>query len=480
MKKISLIILIVIVLFSCKENKTSNKEIVANSVNNKIEEYLKQQQKIHEIPGMAVAVIKNNETIYKGYFGVENLETKKSVDSETIFPVYSVTKLITATVIFKLVEDGKIKLNDTIDTYIDNLPLKWRNRSIQNLLTHSSGLPDFSLLNDMLTDEEMLSEIKNKKLLFNKGEKWRYNQTNYWFLAKIIEKVTKKEFKNYIEENQFKNIKKAFISSNFKNKVINRVTRYDFDNELKKYKNTPVNSGVRAHAANGLNISLDNFILWNKKFDNQLFIKDKTKQLMWKHFNFTNDDRIFANGWDFYDSNNTISYGFTGGVQTGFRKFVKDDLTIIFLSNGYKYYPVHNTIINHIAGLVDKNLLDKSTIVNEELTNVFLNKPIIEAIALYQKIKKENLNVNFETTINSVGYVFLRSNDIEKAITIFRLNTKEYPISGNVFDSLGEVYFVAEKYSLSIENYEKAIALNPKNENAKMMLEKIEKLITKK
>lgn len=482
MKKINILILIIIVLFtSCKKEQESTQNTEQNFLNTAIESYLKDQKKIHEIPGFALAVIKNNKTIYKGYFGVENIETNKKVDASTIFPVFSVTKLIAATTIFKLIEEGKLTLEDTIGQYIDDLPLTWQSVTIANLLTHSSGLPDFFSNNKELTDNDMFSLIKQKELLFTQGNEWKYTQTNYWFLAKIIHKVTSVPFDSYVLNTQFENAKNpVFFSMDFKNRVENRVLEYMYNNETNQQEADEVLfKGKRGDAAGGLNISLDDFILWNQNFDKNSIINPTTKEKMWQPFKYNNPEDEFLHGWGLYNLNNTDSYGFTGGLKTGFRKFIKNDMTIIFLSNGFKYYPTHNIIIDHIAGMVDENLLDKGSLINEKLSNTFLKETTEKAILEFKKIKTANPNTNLESALNRIGYVFLRSNSLEKAITVFKLNTQEYPTSGNVFDSLGEAYFVSEMYKLSKENYKKSLVLDPKNENAKMMLEKIEKLTTK-
>lgn len=483
MKNLNIVIIVLIILLtSCEKEQKTTQKVALNYLNTAIDSYLKKQKNIHEIPGFALAVIKNDETIYKGYFGVENIKTKKQVDSETIFPVFSVTKLIAATTIFKLIEEGKLTLEDTIGQYINNLPVAWQTITVANLLTHSSGLPDFFSNNKELTDEDMFLLIKQKELLFAKGSQWKYTQTNYWFLAKIIHKITNVPFDTYVLNTQFKNAKKpVFFSMDFKNRVNNRVLEYMYNNETHKQESDEVLfAGKRGDAAGGLNISLDDFILWNQNFDKNSFIKTATKEKMWQPFKYNNPEDEFLHGWGLYELNNTKSYGFTGGLKTGFRKFVKNDMTIIFLSNGFKYYPMHNIIIDHVAGMVDERLLDKGSLVNEKLANIFLKETTENALIEFKKIKTENPSTNLEGTLNRIGYVFLRNKSIEKAIAVFKLNTQEYPTSGNVFDSLGEGYFTAKMYKLSKENYQKSLVLDSKNGNATMMLEKIEKLITKK
>ncbi len=79
--------------------------------------------------------------------------------------------------------------------------------------------------------------------------------------------------------------------------------------------------------------------------------------------------------------------------------------------------------------------------------------------------------------LNTLGYVKLRSNEINEAIYIFDLNTKIFPYKENVYDSLGEAFMALKKYSEALINYNKVLELNPKNENAILISNKIKKLI---
>lgn len=81
--------------------------------------------------------------------------------------------------------------------------------------------------------------------------------------------------------------------------------------------------------------------------------------------------------------------------------------------------------------------------------------------------------VNGSKELNTLGYIFLRSNQIEKALYIFDLNTKIFPNGYNVYDSLGEAYFKAEKYTDALKNYYKVLSLKPDDKNAVEMIEKI-------
>ncbi|WP_271764664.1 serine hydrolase domain-containing protein [Aquimarina algiphila] len=451
-----------------EETKTNisqhSKEIKDKTeINHKIDNYINQTSKVHGIPGVALAVIQNGKIIHKEYYGKANIEHDLPVEKNTMFRVYSTTKLLTATGVFQLIEKGKISLEDSISKYIDNLPQSWQVVKIKNLLTHSSGLPNLIQYENELSDSEMFTKLYEEKIEFPVDTKFSYNQTNYWLLSLIIEKITTQKFDEYILKNQFFSSKSGVLfSSNSLEVIPNRISKYNFDIDKGKYITTTYNNDPRGHSGNGLNITLEELITWNQNFDNGQFLKAETNALMWNEFNFKNEKDKFLHGWGIYPINGKSSIGFTGGGVSGFRKFKEDNITIILLTNGYKFFPVHNRIINHIAGIVDNDLIDNESLQKEQITTNFLMLSIKEAIDHYKLIKKANPNMDFENTLNSIGYTIakIRIND---AIAIFNLNVKENPDSWNTYDSLGEGYEIYGDIKNAIVFYQKSVDLNPKN-----------------
>lgn len=447
-----------------------------------IDAYLKKVQSDNQIPGLAVAVIKKGKIIYEGYYGKSSIETESPVNKNTLFGIFSTTKLVSTVGVFQLIEKNKLNLDDSISKYIDNLPKEWKEIKIKNLLTHSSGLPDVVRFQDIpptLSDSEKLQKLSQKPMQFETGNQFRYNQTNYWLLTIIIEKITGKSFDDYILENQFPLTGTNVVFSSDRNEMIkNRANKYDYNNQLEKYERNTGNDGIRAHSGNGLNITLSELITWNEKLDQNELLKKETKQLMWTPFGFKNQKDHFLYGWGEYPVSKNESYGFSGGNVTAFRKFLNNDITIIFLSNGYRYFDVQDQVVNHIAGMVDKNLVDPFLLSDEKITSDFLNIPYQQAEKNYLTIKSNHPTWNFEKKLNNIGYALIKNNRIDDAIKIFELNTKENPNSGDAFDSLGEGYFIAGKYEISKKHYLKSLALSPQNTNAKEMLLKIEKQTT--
>ncbi|CAM1340507.1 serine hydrolase [Tenacibaculum aestuarii] len=463
--KLTSILLLLIFTISFSNQKRQNTNITTK---NEIDTYLTRVMELHNIPGLALAVIKDDKIVYENYFGKSSLENNKSVDQNTLFRVYSATKLITSTAIFQLIQNKKLSLEDKISKYIDGLPQQWQEVKVKNLLSHSSGLPDIIRYKSILTDEELMEKLFNDKMNFATGNQFQYNQTNYWLLAQIIEKITGMSFDDYILKNQFDNSTNGVLfSSNSQETIPNRATRYFYNEKTKEFEKDTNNSGKRGHSGNGLNITLKKFIEWNKKLDDNILLSHKMKSEMWKPFNFTNQKDVFLHGWSSIKVNGLNSYGFSGGNLAAFRKFIDSNTTIILLSNGYEI-PVYDIIINDIARISIPELKAKKITKEEDVMRFVTHRQFNKAIQSFKKLKKENPNSDFDNlkwNINSIGnsYAYSKKN-IENALDVFKFNAK---INSNWWvskASLAEVYEMKNDSLKAIENYKKAILLNEDNQ----------------
>ncbi|MGD1843084.1 MAG: serine hydrolase [Thermonemataceae bacterium] len=471
--------LIFITLFfgtSCSKNRPKS-PVKLVQVNKEIDDYISSLIRADEIPGMALAIVKGGKIIHKKYYGLANIAHKVPVSDSTLFRLYSTTKLITAVASFQLIEDGKLSLDDPISKYIKNLPESWESIKIKHLLTCSSGLPDYKDFDKKLSDKEVFNELTKQSLNFEKGYRYEYSQTNYWFLQLIIEKITNQRFEDFVKENQFKNRKnEVLFASNSLVDYPNRVSKYQYNKEYNAYEKTTYEDGNRSLAGNGLNTNLNTLLDWNMKLDNNQLIELETMRLMMSPFKYEKNDFPFGYTWGIYGPEGKQYYGFAGGGVSAFMKFIDKDLTIIILSNGFKSKPIIANAVTYISGLMDEGLVRKDRMLNEDIRLNFILNDYKKAVELYHRTKQDNQDSNFERGLNNVGYYYLSNNQIEKSIAIFKLYTQEYPDSSNAFDSLGEAYFNNEQYDLSKTNYKKSLELDPNNENAEKMLKKIEQI----
>lgn len=449
-----------------------------------IDRYLNEVIKINQIPGLALGIIKDDRIIFQKYYGTETLENDKKVGPDSMFRIYSTSKLMSNVGIFQLIEKRQLTLEDNISKYIENLPKEWQDIKVKNLITHSSGLPNLIAFNDILTDDsnaKVIERLSREKMEFKTGNEFRYNQTNYFLLTMIIEKITGQSFESFILNNQFSDSKNQIVfSSNATEKIPNRVVKYNYNPEKKQYEKSTDIGGIRAHSANGIAITLPAFLKWSIHLSKNDLLDQKTKEMMWQPFNFGNKKDVFAYGWDITKVNNTTSYNFSGGNVSVYKIYPQNNMAIVMMSNGYSLFPIQYRTINHIAAMLDKDLTDDYSLAEETIISEFSKKENPTAENIYYSLKTKNPKWNFENTLNDIGYILLRNSRIDEAVKVFALNVKENPQSANAFDSLGEGYLSAKNYTLALENYKKSLELNPENTNAIKMIHTIEDLMKKK
>lgn len=111
-------------------------------------------------------------------------------------------------------------------------------------------------------------------------------------------------------------------------------------------------AGKRAYSGNGINVNLMSFINWNRRLDRNELLNKTNRSLMWSRYPYANKKDQFLYGWGTYKTNDLNSVGFSGSGVCAYRKYLDNDFSIIFLSNGFKGRPVHNEIVDEIGKMV--------------------------------------------------------------------------------------------------------------------------------
>ncbi len=156
----------------------------------------------------SVAISKNGKVLYSNAIGYSSISERenKPATTKTKYRIGSISKMFTAVMIFQLIEEKKIKLNETLDTYFPGIP-NAKKITISNLLNHRSGIHNFTddeeYANYMTlpkTEDEMLAIISKNKPDFEPNEKASYSNSNYVILGYIIEMITKKPYATNLTE----------------------------------------------------------------------------------------------------------------------------------------------------------------------------------------------------------------------------------------------------------------------------------------
>ncbi|MGB7841664.1 MAG: serine hydrolase domain-containing protein, partial [Salinimicrobium sp.] len=175
----------------------------------KIEELLNKYHDYGQFNG-SVLVANEGEVIFADGYGMANMEYDIPNAPDTKHRLGSITKQFTAALILQLVEQGKLELDQPISKYLPDYKGPAANKvTIHHLLTHSSGIPSYTSFpgffeetsRDPYSPEEFVKTFADSTLQFTPGEKFSYNNSGYFLLGYIIEKVTDKPYEQVLQEN---------------------------------------------------------------------------------------------------------------------------------------------------------------------------------------------------------------------------------------------------------------------------------------
>ncbi len=162
----------------------------------------------HELPGLAVGIVADNEVVYARGFGVKSVETREPISMTTLFHMASISKPFVATAIMQLVEQVQVQLDAPVITYLPYFKLdddRYRNITVQQMLSHVSGMPDVTDYEwgkpqyDAGALERYVRGLSSKKLISEPGEKFAYSNMAFECLGDVIAKVSGMSFDDYVK-----------------------------------------------------------------------------------------------------------------------------------------------------------------------------------------------------------------------------------------------------------------------------------------
>ena len=286
----------------------------------------------------SIAVSQNGKLLYTKAIGYSDLETSKKANTATKYRIGSISKMFTAALILKAVEENKTTLQQTLDQYFPQIENS-KKITIGNLLNHRSGIHSFTDDDDYLTyntvpksEKEMLALIEKGKSDFEPNSKAEYSNSNYVLLSYILEKIYKKDYKTVLNTKIIKplGLKNTYFGSRI-NIQNNECYSYKFGGKWNKETETDMSipMGAGSLVSNPTDLTI---------FIEQLFagkiISNKSVALM-----KTMTDK-YGMGMFEFPYFEKKSYGHTGGID-GFQSvvsyFPEEQLSVALTSNGASY-----------------------------------------------------------------------------------------------------------------------------------------------
>lgn len=353
------------------EGKIPFKEEKFDKIDRLIENAIKEKA----FPGCQILVAKKGEIIFRKNYGKLNyLKKSEDVTDSTIYDLASLTKVIgTTSAIMKLLDEGKINLDDRVVKYIPEFSSNNKeNITISNLLLHNSGLPAWQRFYLICkSTSETIDSIYNSKLNFKPGDSTLYSDLGFIVLGKIIEKITGTTLDEYLNKEFFEPLE--MVNTMFKpsEKILNRIAPTEIDTIWRKRtihgtvhdETADLLGGVAGHAglfSNALDLAkFVQMILNNGSYGGIEFIKPETIRLFTERKSLSEKRGL---GWDFksvngYSSAGDLfspkSFGHTGFTGTSIWVDPERELFVIFLTNR-----VHPTRTNNKITKIRSQLHD--------------------------------------------------------------------------------------------------------------------------
>jgi len=333
-----------------------------------IDKYIDSCRISWQIPGMAVAVVKNDSVIFIKGYGVKEYNKPDKVDSKTVFGIASLTKAFTGAALAQLVDQNKITWDDKVNKHIPWFkmydPWVTAEINIKDLLSHRSGLATFS--GDLLwhssthTREDLIRRIQYLKPTFGFRDGYGYSNLLYLTAGEIVAKVSGISYDEYLKVNFFEPLNMTHTNTSISQNK--NITNLAIPHIIYNNKTTVIKyiSWDNIAPAGGINSNVEDVSKWIKmllnkgKTDNKIFITEKNLNELWTPYSIQHisklDNYLFPSthfktyglGWDLFDYHGRKIINHSGGLD-GMVSHIclvpEENLGFVILTNSSNYLP---------------------------------------------------------------------------------------------------------------------------------------------
>lgn len=328
-----------------------------------VDRYLRAELVRQRIPGMSVAVLRGDSVLLARGYGFANLEHRVPATPATLYQSASVGKQFTAALLVILARDGRLDLDDPIRRWLPEAPAAWQPITVRHLLTHTSGIPDYTEsavdYRRDYTEDELLAAAMRLPLQFAPGETWRYSNTGYALLGFLVRRVTGRFYGDLLRERVFEiaGMRTARIIS--ESEVIPaRAAGYEL--EQGEIRNQEwVAPTLNTTADGSLYLSVHDLVSWTRALNQRRVLDSAELAATWAPARLAGGGTYpYGLGWGLDQQRGRPRIGHTGswqGFKTSIQRYPESDLTVIALANLDAALPAPITFA--VAGILDPSLL---------------------------------------------------------------------------------------------------------------------------
>src|ERR1044071_5299964 len=292
----------------------------------------------------AVLIGRNGKVLFQKAYGSANREWNIPNTTQTRFRIASLTKQFTAAAILILQDRGQLKVRDPISRYLADLPSEWRQVTIHQLLTHPSGLPEYTSPPEIertlnltgATPQQLIDLVKHQPMLFSPGTKLHYCNTGYLLLGMIIEKVSGLDYATFLKRNIFNPLQLNQTGYDIRSDILpQRASGYWMRNG--RVENAGYVDASIPFAAGGLYSTVGDLYKWNEALATGRLLSVESRRAMFTPYPEAQLSGMhYGYGIVIAEKFGELRYYHGGGIQgfaSAIERYPRSNICVVVLSN---------------------------------------------------------------------------------------------------------------------------------------------------
>lgn len=313
-----------------------------------------------QIPGAALIVVKEGKIVKAGNYGYANLPNKTPVTDSTVFEIASMTKQFTAAAVMLLVEEKKLRLDDSVSKYIPSVPSPWQAITIRRLLDHTSGLyDDWDENNEYFqsknSDQEFLDALKNSRLKFVPGDRYAYS-CGPFIAGIIIGQASGMSYSEFMQKRIFDPLGMSSTYVNGSGEMPKQAATGYVMRDGKLQNGVRLPKAAHSRGDVGISTTARDLVKWLAALDGTRLLKRSSLREMFRFAKLNDGSTIPSGlGWWLNPIRGQPVRHHGGAFRTGFNSTInwypKSQLAVILLANRFRVGA--NDVGHVIAGVYD-------------------------------------------------------------------------------------------------------------------------------
>lgn len=465
----------------------------------RVDAYLQRWHDVGRLNGV-VLVARGDDVLYERGFGLANREWEIPNAPDTKFDIGSISKQFTMIMVFQLVAEGRLSLDDRLTIHIPEYRRDTGDRiTLDHLLRHTSGIPDYvrdwrptaeqleqgdpRLLREHLSPDYLLRAFMSGDLFFEPGSGFRYSSTNYYLLGVIVERVTGRSFEDNLQARILGPLGLAGTGLLRHERVIPGLAtgyvRIPWGEGRAPYYYVP-----NAYGTGGMYSTARDLHQWNRALEHGAIVPDTLRARMFTPYLRGDGGEEHAYSMNHFSlrlphADSAVPYtGFSGGID-GFRtdvfRFPTTGHIVVILDNSeqYEHWRIAPGIFRILMGEEEElpRKLSAAVVAREAL-----GRGIDEAVSRYEAIRAHpgqwgGFNL-FENDLDEFASRYSAIGRAEPALALRLLSTRLFPSSAAGWERLGHTYARQGNDALATEAMERAEALASREEELLDLLDR--------